>query len=93
MINRAAAAAVLLMTAGFLFPAAAPNAPAATPGNAEELGPWTPVCRYVRMIGGSQPEQVADPAKQFCLDPAKTTGWHVTTLIATVPNPELTHLS
>jgi len=94
MINRAAvAAAVLLMTAGVLCRAATPNTPAAAPGNAEELGPWTPVCRYVRMIGGSPPEQVADPGKQFCLDPAKTSGWHVTTLIATIPNPELTHLS
>ena len=35
----------------------------------------------------------AHPAQQFCLDPAKAAGWHVTTLIATVPNPELTHLS
>ena len=56
------------------------------------MGPWTPVCRYVRSIGG-EPQQGAEPGTQFCLDHAKAAGWHVTTLIATVPNPELTHLS
>ena len=91
------------MTAGFLFRAATPNTPAAQkpgdkplaagPGNAEELGPWTPVCRYVQSIGGSQAHQDGEPDKQFCLDNAKAAGWRVTTLIATVPNPELTHLS
>src|SRR6478752_4871957 len=103
MINRAAATAmVLVVTAGFLFRAATPNTsaaqkpgdkpPAAGPGNAEELGPWTPVCRYVRSVGG-EPPKGGEPGAQFCLDNAKASGWHVTTLIATVPNPELTHLS
>ena len=91
------------MTAGLLFRAATPNTPAAPvpgkralaadPDNSEELGPWTPVCRYVRMIGGSPREMAGAPSQQFCLDPTKAPGWNVSTLIATVPNPELTHLS
>ena len=91
-----------------------------------ELGPWTPVCRYVATaekeapsqsvnlelkldgssgdkklrgnfsLSGSQQEQEGVAKEQFCLAPPKdgsSTGWHVKTLIATVPNPELTHLS
>jgi len=107
MGNKAAAAAVLLMIAGLLYrgetsdtssaataaqPAAQP--PARTQGDASaESGPWTPVCRYVKLTSGSPEDNDQDPKKQFCLASPNPPGWHVTTLIATVPNPELTHLS
>src|SRR5262245_50718909 len=103
MGNRATAAAVLLMIAGLLYRGGTPDAssaapaaepPAKTPGDApSESGPWTPVCRYVKLTSGSPEENAGEQKKQFCLASASADGWHVTALIATVPNPELTHLS
>jgi hypothetical protein len=58
---------------------------------AAESGPWTPVCRYVGKVAAEAPVQEEELKKQFCL--ASTNDLHVSTLIATIPNPELTHLS
>ena len=64
------------------------------------LGPWTPVCRYVATAAkearGKSVEQGEEEGKtkeQFCLAPTDAGGISVTTMIATVPDPELTHLS
>jgi hypothetical protein len=40
-------------------------------------------------LSGNVAEKEREPKSQFCLTP----DWHVSALIATVPNPELTHLS
>jgi hypothetical protein len=123
-------AAVLLMTAGLFYQRSHGTPPStvaqtgtnppvsglgATVKLSSELGPWTPVCRYVGQateeapapavraevkfdgsggsgnfsLSGTQKEKEGELKDQFCLN----AGWHVTTLIATVPNPELTHLS
>jgi hypothetical protein len=56
-----------------------------------EAGPWTPVCRYVGKVAAEAPVQEDGLKQQFCL--ASTSDLRVSTLIATIPNPELTHLS
>ncbi len=55
-----------------------------------EPGPWTPVCRYVGKVATEAEVQKGELKEQFCL---ASNDLHVSTLIATVPNPELTHLS
>ncbi len=63
-------------------------------------GPWTPVCRYVasaaketRGKSVGQGGEEGQTKEQFCLAPSDAGGMRVTTMIVTVPDPELTHLS
>ena len=90
MNSRTSIAAVVLVASSILSRGATTD-DAKVPATPAELGPWTPVCRYVAKLPVEAPAQEDELRKQFCL--ASTNGLHVSTLIATVPNPELTHLS
>lgn len=61
-------------------------------------GPWTPVCDYFALESGHSTAGTAlrpsgDLRSQFCLDSEPGVHSQRAVLIATVPDPELTHLS
>ena len=99
MDTKTSMAALILMTASIFFFGEAKNAPKALAASqaggsnqpaAAELGPWTPVCRYAGKVAAGAAAQEGGLKTQFCLT---SNDLHVSTMIATVPNPELTHLS
>jgi hypothetical protein len=64
---------------------------AAAANVSRESGPWTPVCRHFRLEESSDQGDLNEtPLSRFCLDQANA---HRLVLIATVPDPELTHLA
>lgn len=66
-----------------------------------EKGPWTPLCDYFAVAGdeaATQPKpkeqnEADETLARFCLDRPPATGSQRTVLLATIPDPELTHLS
>jgi hypothetical protein len=84
------------------LPAAAAPAsesqPATLSRDATRFGPWTPLCAY---LSGNAPADSGNEApqdknrilKQFCFDTPSAQTFTRKVVIATVPDPELTHLS
>src|ERR1700683_2484480 len=94
MDRKTGAIAGLFAVAGiFANPAGAATTP--SKGATSKFGPWTPVCAYLSGNGtesDGEPKDKDGIVKQFCFDPSDKT-YSRTVAIATVPDPELTHLS
>jgi hypothetical protein len=59
-----------------------------------DFGPWTPVCNYFQPLPTpTASKKGAKDVTNFCLDSTHSPPTQLTVIIATVPDPELTHLS